>query len=139
MPEVSGIARATAPITAGAGLEEIMLLGRMRTQPDEEPRDVALLFSYRPGSGVGVSVSAPPADPVPPLDAYTEKVRRSRARGSICPYELIPQLTGADGTFTEYDLDEDRWLVPVERAPGQTRRGSSSVASARPRPAIPKA
>jgi acetyl-CoA carboxylase carboxyltransferase component len=123
LAELGAFARATAPLTAGAGLEEIMLLGRLHNQPDQEPRDVALLFSYRPGTGVRVSVTAPPTEPVPPLDAYTQKVRRSRARGAIYPYELIPQLIGVDGSFAEHDLDADGRLVPVERPPGRNTAG----------------
>jgi len=123
LAELGAFARATAPLTAGAGLEEIMLLGRLHNQPDQEPRDVALLFSYRPGTGVRVSVTEPPTEPVPPLDAYTQKVRRSRARGAIYPYELIPQLIGADGSFAEHDLDADGRLVPVERPPGRNTAG----------------
>ncbi len=123
LAELGAFARATAPLTVGAGLEEIMLLGRLHNQPDQEPRDVALLFSYRPGTGVRVSVTEPPTEPVPPLDAYTQKVRRSRARGAIYPYELIPQLIGADGSFAEHDLDADGRLVPVERPPGRNTAG----------------
>jgi acetyl/propionyl-CoA carboxylase alpha subunit/acetyl-CoA carboxylase carboxyltransferase component len=123
LDEMAGFARATAPMTAGAGLEEIMLLGRMRRQPNEEPRDVALVFTYRPGTGIGVSLTDPPTEPLAPLDAYTQKVQRSRARGAIYPYELVPQLTGPDGSFTEYDMDDDGQLVPVDRAPGGNNAG----------------
>jgi acetyl/propionyl-CoA carboxylase alpha subunit/acetyl-CoA carboxylase carboxyltransferase component len=121
--ELGGFGRATAPLTAGAGLEEIMLLGRLEDQPDHEPRDVALLFTYRPGAGVGISVTEPPTEPVAPLDAYTQKVGRSRARGAIYPYELIPQLTRGGGTFTEYDFDSAGRLVPVERPRGRNTAG----------------
>ena len=119
LAELGDFARSTAPLTAGAGLEEIMLLGRLQREPDLGPQDVALLFSYSPRTGVRVSVTEPPTEPLPPLDAYTQKVRRSRARGTVYPYELIPQLTGAGGTFTEYDLDADGRLAPVERPPGR--------------------
>ena len=72
-----------------------------------------------PGPGVNLSVT----EPVPPLDACAEKVRRSRTRGAIYPYELVPQLTGTGGTFTEYDLGAAGQLVPVERAPGRNAAG----------------
>ena len=39
------------------------------------------------------------------------------------PYELVPVLTRAGGTFTEYDLDDDGRLVPVERPFGGHRAG----------------
>ncbi len=121
--ELGEFARATAPLTVGAGLEEIMLLGRMQTEPDQEPRDVALLFSYSPSTGVRVSVTDPPSEPLAPLNSYTQKVRRSRARGTTYPYELVPQISGVGGTFTEYDLDEDGRLAPVERPPGENVAG----------------
>lgn len=121
--ELGAFARMAAPLTAGAGLEEIMLLGRLRDEPDREPRDVALFFSYRPGTGVRVSVTDPPTDPLPPLDAYAQKVQSSRARGTLYPYELLPQLTGAGGTFTEYDLGGDGQLAPVDRPPGCNKAG----------------
>ena len=31
------------------------------------------------------------------------------------PYEVVPALTREGGTFTEYDLDDDGLLVPVDR------------------------
>jgi acetyl/propionyl-CoA carboxylase alpha subunit/acetyl-CoA carboxylase carboxyltransferase component len=123
LEELSGVARATAPMTVGAGLEEIMMLARLQDQPGSAPREVALLFSYRPGAGVGVTVTEPPTEPLAPLDEYTQKVRRSRARGTVYPYEIVSLLTGSGGTFTEHDLDEAGRLVPVDRPPGHNRAG----------------
>ncbi|MEO7351061.1 MAG: carboxyl transferase domain-containing protein, partial [Marmoricola sp.] len=123
LDELRAFARSTAPLTAGAGLEEIMIVGRLQREPDQEPQEVALLFSYSPNTGVRVSVTKPPTEPLPPLNAYTQKVRRSRARGTVYPYELIPQITGADGTFVEHDLDAEGRLEPVERAPGMNTAG----------------
>jgi acetyl/propionyl-CoA carboxylase alpha subunit/acetyl-CoA carboxylase carboxyltransferase component len=123
LEELSGFARATAPLTVGAGLEEIMLLARLQDQPDADPREVALLFSYRPGAGVGVTVTAPPTEPLATLDEYTQKVARSRARGTVYPYEIVPLITGAAGSFVEHDLDETGRLVPVDRSPGHNRAG----------------
>src|ERR1039457_1920950 len=100
-----------------------MLLVRHRSQPDEEPREVAVIFSYRPGAGVGVVVAKPPTEPLAPLDEYTQKVRRSRARGTVYPYEIVPMLTGNGGTFIEHDLDEAGRLVPVDRPRGHNRAG----------------
>ena len=121
--ELETFARATAPLTLGAGLEEIMLLGRMQTDPDQEPRDVALLFSYSPSTGVRVSITEPPSEPLAPLNSYTQKVRRSRARGTTYPYELAGQVSGTGGTFTEHDLDAEGRLVPVDRPPGKNTAG----------------
>ena len=121
LEELSGFARATAPLTAGAELEEIMVMARLRGRPGEEPTRVALVFSYRPGAGVGVTMTEPPTEPLAPLDEYTQNVRRSRARGTVYPYEILPLLTGATGTFTEHDLDDAGRLVPVDRPRGHNR------------------
>jgi acetyl/propionyl-CoA carboxylase alpha subunit/acetyl-CoA carboxylase carboxyltransferase component len=123
LQELSGFARASAPMTAGAGLEEIMMLVRQQSQPDQEPAEVAVVFSYRPGAGVGVVVTKPPTEPLAPLDEYTQKVRRSRARGTVYPYEIVPMLTGSGGTFIEHDLDEGGALVPVDRPRGRNQAG----------------
>jgi len=123
LDELGDFARSTAPLTAGAGLEEIMILGQFQPETGQEPQDVALLFSYAPNTGVRVSVTEPPTEPLAPLNAYTQKVRRSRARGTVYPYELIPQITGTHGTFAEYDLDAEGRLAPVDRAPGKNTAG----------------
>ena len=122
LAEVGGIARAIAPLTAGAGLEEIMILGRVKGESGRDPRYVALHFSNGP-AGVDVTVSDPPTEPLAPLDVYSQKVRRSRARGATYPYELVSQVAGPGGSFTEHDLDDDGRLVPVDRPPGQNRAG----------------
>ena len=121
LQELSDFARATAPLTVGAGLEEIMLLARLRDEQDAEPAEVALLFSYQPGAGVGVTVTAPPTEALATLDEYSQKVRRSRARGAVYPYEVVPLITGSDGTFVEHDLCESGRLAPVDRPPGHNR------------------
>ncbi|MEP7018738.1 MAG: carboxyl transferase domain-containing protein [Actinomycetota bacterium] len=123
LKDLSAFARASAPMTVGAGLEEITMRVRHRTRPDAEPKEVALVFTYRPGAGVGVSVTEPSTEPLAPVDEYTQKVRRARARGTVYPYEIVPMLTGTGGSFTELDLDEAGRLVPVDRPPGQNSAG----------------
>ena len=123
LKELSAFARASAPMTVGAGLEEITMRVRHRTQPDAEPNEVALVFTYRPGAGVGVSVSEPSSEPLAAVDEYTQKVRRARARGTVYPYEIVPMLTGAGGTFTELDLDGAGRLAPVDRPVGRNSAG----------------
>jgi len=123
LDELSAFARTMAPSAAGAGLEEVMVLARLRDEPGAELRDVALIFSNRPGAGVGVTMTEPPTEALAPLDAYTQNVRRSRARGAVYPYEIIRLLIGAAGTFIEHDLDEAGRLVPIDRPPGHNRAG----------------
>ena len=132
LEELSDVARATAPMTVGAGLEEIMMLARLQDQPGAAPRNVALLFSYRPGAGVGVTVTEPPTEPLAPLDEYTQKVRRSRARGTVYPYEIVPLLTGATAPS-----QSTTWTRPVASfrstaRPAATGRGSLPVWSRHP-------
>src|SRR3712207_2871429 len=122
LSEVATFARTAAPLTVGAGLDQIMLLARLQA-PGEEPREVALRFSYRPGTGGQIQLTDRPAEPMRTLDEYTEKVLSSRARGAVYPYELAPMLAGPDGAFVEHDLDDDGRLVPVQRPPGQNRAG----------------
>ena len=72
-------------------------------------------FSYAPGTGIVTNVTEPPTEPLQPLDDYAQKVQRSQARGLVYPYELIPLLTGGDGTFVEYDFNRpanwSRWTA----------------------------
>ena len=91
---------------------------------DAEGRERMLRMSRPPGAGLTLRVTDPPPGPLRELNAYTQNVIRARRRGTVYPYELIPLITrspdpgGADGEFTEYDLDEAGAPVPVDRAPG---------------------
>ena len=82
--------------------------------PGGELRNTAIGFSYQPGVGVTLSVAEPPTEPLPTLDEYAQKALGARRRGTVYPYELVPVLTRAGGTFTEYDLDDHGRLVPVD-------------------------
>jgi len=123
LADLAGFAQLSTPLALGTGLKEIMVLARLREEPDKPLRDVAIKFAYQAGAGVSVTVSDPPTEPLAPLDGYTQKVQRSAARGTLYPYELVPLLTGADGSFTEYDFDEAGNFVPVDRAPGLNTAG----------------
>ncbi len=122
LDELRSFTRTLAPLTTGLGLEEVSIEARVPA-PDGELRHMVLGFSYQAGAGVTLSVAEPPTEPISPLDEYAEKVLRARRRGTVYPYELIPLLTRAGGTFTEHDLDEDGRLVPVERPFGGNAAG----------------
>ncbi|UOY02574.1 ATP-binding protein [Blastococcus sp. PRF04-17] len=122
LAEVANFAQAVAPLTVGAGIDQIMLFARLQ-QPGQPPREVAVRFSARPGTGVQLQVTDRPTEPMRPLDDYTEKVLSSRARGAVYPYELSGLLAGPDGSFVEHDLDDTGRLVPVERPPGLNKAG----------------
>ena len=132
LAELTSLSHAVAPLTGGAGLTETVIEGRVATT-DGEPRSVAVRFTRRPGSGVVATVSEPDSLPLRPLGDYEQKVLQSRQRGTVYPYELLPQLAGRDGSFVEYDLDADPaavagpdaapLLVPVRRPPGRNTAG----------------
>jgi acetyl/propionyl-CoA carboxylase alpha subunit/acetyl-CoA carboxylase carboxyltransferase component len=119
--EWASIVRNLAPRTEGVGLEEVTVQGTVAL-PGEPRQEVRLRLSASTGVGLQVDVTGPPTERLRPMDAYTQKVIRSRRRGSVYPYEMLPLLaragSGAPGEVTEYDLDSSGALVPVDRAPG---------------------
>ena len=121
--ERTALKRTVAPITHGVGLQEVTASGRVVQRPGAEPQAVSAKFQYRPGAGVMTTVSGPPTQRLHPLDDYAQKVLRSRRRGTVYPYELIPLLTHGVGEWVEHDLDAAGQLVPVDRLPGGNRAG----------------
>ncbi|MFW0785888.1 carboxyl transferase domain-containing protein [Gordonia sp. CPCC 206044] len=103
----------------GVGLEEVQLIARQRDQDTGELSKVAVRFSVNATGGFDVIVGEPSDDPIEPVDAYRQKVLRASRRNTVYPYELAGML----GDFAEYDLDETRALVPVERAKGRNTAG----------------
>ncbi len=120
--ELTALKSTISPLTAGVGIEEVVAAGRVK---DDRGRvfPAAVNFRYQPGSGVVAHVGGPPTERLQPLDAYAQKVTRSRRRGTVYPYELAGRISGDGGTFTEYDLDDENALVPVDRAPGSNTAG----------------
>jgi acetyl/propionyl-CoA carboxylase alpha subunit/acetyl-CoA carboxylase carboxyltransferase component len=120
------VVRSFAPRTAALGLEQVLVQFRMTDAGDRDaqPRELMLRMSRPPGAGLTLRITDPPSQPLSELNSYTQKVIRSRRRGAVYPYELIPLIVrspddeGAPGTFTEYDLDEAGAPAPVDRAPG---------------------
>ncbi|MDI3329261.1 MAG: carboxyl transferase domain-containing protein [Micrococcus sp.] len=116
------VARNLRPLTLGVGLEEITLIFRVQDRPGAEPHEKALRYVFEAG-GVTIRVTEPDTEPLQPMDAYTQKVRKARSRGNVYPYEIIPLLTGEAGSFTEHDLDDAGRLVPVDRPYGKNTAG----------------
>jgi acetyl/propionyl-CoA carboxylase alpha subunit/acetyl-CoA carboxylase carboxyltransferase component len=108
--------RATVPQAAQAGIQEVLVQGRLRG-PDGTLRYVVTRLSYDPGESVAVTVEGPPTRPLAPLNDFDQKVLRARRRGNVYPYELIGLLTNSHGTFNELELRGDR-LVPAARSHG---------------------
>ncbi|WP_433567271.1 carboxyl transferase domain-containing protein [Nocardia sp. CA-151230] len=111
------IAGHVQPMTAGAGLEEILLIARQRDPQTGQLEKIAVRVSFEATGGVSVSVDERTDDPVEPLDEYRQKVLRASSRNTVYPYEL----TGLLGDFTEYDLDGQHALVPVDRPKGHNK------------------
>ena len=83
MRDVVEFGRTSAPLTVGAGLQEITVLATVREQPGQPPREVALSFGKAPGAGWSVSVT----DPRPtPSRRWMHTPRRCSAlpRGASC-------------------------------------------------------
>ncbi len=123
--DLTQFARNYAPLSIGAGLEEITVLATLQ-EPGQRARAIALRFTDAAGTGMTVKVTAPPTDPIVPLDDYTQKVQRSAARGLVYPYEIVPLLTGPDGSWTEYDVATPGDLStfgPVDRPKGRNKAG----------------
>ncbi|RMB61349.1 ATP-grasp domain-containing protein [Tessaracoccus antarcticus] len=109
------------PLSDGAGIEEVLCQGRFVRGNRLIP--LAVRFHAQPGAGVTTTITAPPSEPLKPLDDYAGKVLRARRRGLVYPYELTSALAGDGGTLTELDLDADGRLVEVDREPGLNKAG----------------
>ncbi|MGP4025884.1 ATP-binding protein [Actinomadura sp. 3N407] len=113
--ELERIAGRVLPTTVGAGLEEILLIGRQRDRSTGELFKIAVRVTYDAAGGTELTVGEPSDEPVEPLDDYRQKVLRASSRNTVYPYEL----TGILGDFAEYDLDGGNALVPVDRPRGR--------------------
>ncbi len=140
------VARRLAPLTEGLGLEQVVVSGRVSVTGDpSDAREVVLRIGAEVGRGVSVRYTAPPTEPMQPLDDYALKVQQTRRRGLTYPYEMIPMLTGEGGTFVEYDLADNPAgdialdsLEAVDRAPGGNTSGIIVGVVSRPTPLYPE-
>ena len=125
LDQLTALAGRIAPLTAGAGIEELRIEGRLIVDDDTVTPMVAK-FSAQPGSGIVTSIEAPATERLAPLDSYSEKVVRARRRGLVYPYELVSMISGAGGSAgsaVEHDLDDSGRLVPVDRPYGLNKAG----------------
>ncbi|MFC4908221.1 carboxyl transferase domain-containing protein [Actinomadura gamaensis] len=113
--ELEQIFERVLPTAEGAGLEEMLFIGRRRDEETGELRKVAVRIRFDAAGGAELTMGEPPAEPVEPLDDYRQKVLRARSRNTVYPYEL----TGLLGDFVEHDLDGEHRLVPVDRPKGR--------------------
>jgi acetyl/propionyl-CoA carboxylase alpha subunit/acetyl-CoA carboxylase carboxyltransferase component len=116
--ELGMLARRVLPTTAGAGLEEILFIGRQRDRRGELTK-IAVRISFDAAGDTRLIIGAPSTELIEPLDDYRQKVLRASSRGTVYPYELTGQL----GDFVEHDLDDTGALVAVERPKGRNSAG----------------
>ncbi len=121
--DLRAIAQRVVPTTAGAGVEEVLFLGRQRDPQTRQLHPIAVRISYDVTTGVQLEIGEPPSEPIQPLDDYGQKVLLARRRGTVYPYELTDMLAGPGGSFTEYDLDDQGALAPVDRQKGLSKAG----------------
>jgi acetyl/propionyl-CoA carboxylase alpha subunit/acetyl-CoA carboxylase carboxyltransferase component len=122
--ELESLAHRIRPTVSGAGLEEIQFVARLRGSGQAgELTEMSVRVTADAGGRMRLHIAAPPAEPVPPLDDYRQKVLRAARRGNVYPYELTGLLAGPRGRFTEHDLDGSGLLVPVDRPPGRNTAG----------------
>ena len=122
LDQLTALQGKVAPMTAGAGIEEVRIQGAI-AGPNEHTVPICARFSYQPGSGVTFALEPPPTTRVAALDGYAEKVVRARRRGLVYPYELVSMVAGSGGSAVEYDLDGAGRLVPVSRPYGENTAG----------------
>jgi acetyl/propionyl-CoA carboxylase alpha subunit/acetyl-CoA carboxylase carboxyltransferase component len=115
--ELEPLVHRIRPTVSGAGIEEVQFVARLRDGTGELA-EMAVRITGDAARRARLHVGPPPTEPVLPLDGYRQKVLRAARRGTVYPYELTDLLAGADGRFTEYDLDESGVLVPVSRPKG---------------------
>jgi acetyl/propionyl-CoA carboxylase alpha subunit/acetyl-CoA carboxylase carboxyltransferase component len=137
LDQMTALQAEIAPMTAGAGIEEVRVEGSIAGQ-NGHALPICARFSYQPGSGVTFTVEQPPAVRLAPLDSYAEKVVRARRRGLVYPYELVSMVSGNGGDATEYDLDESGRLVAVDRPYGQNSAGMICGVVTTPTPLHPE-
>ncbi|HEU5333840.1 MAG TPA: carboxyl transferase domain-containing protein [Actinocrinis sp.] len=113
--ELDSIAARVLPTTAGAGLEELLLIGRLQDPETGELVKVAMSVAFDAGGGVQLTIGEPSDELIEPLNGYRQKVLRASSRNTVYPYEL----TGRLGEFAEYDLGDAGALVPVDRPKGR--------------------
>jgi acetyl-CoA carboxylase carboxyltransferase component len=130
--ELTPLVHRIRPTVSGSGVEEVQFVARTRVtlpgmpvpasadgDPDGEFMELAVRVSLDAGRAVRLQVGPPLTEPVLPLDDYRQKVLRAARRGAVYPYELTSLLAGAEGSFTEHDLDAAGALVPVDRPKGK--------------------
>jgi acetyl-CoA carboxylase carboxyltransferase component/biotin carboxyl carrier protein len=120
------VARSFAPLASAAGLQKVVLNVRI-PEPGGTLRPAVLHIDGVGGQGVVVRELPMSREPINPVSPYRLKVLRAQRFGAPYPYEIVRMLAPPPGSvtnfppghFSEYDLDEDGQLVPVDREHGR--------------------
>ncbi len=120
------------PFTEGLGLEKVVIITKLVDPQNGGWHERVLHISNPGGQELVLRLDVPNDAPIRTLNEYRQKVVQLRRRGLVYPYELIEMLTPTSestrshlppGDFTEYDLNEDNRLVPVDRPYGKNKSG----------------
>ncbi|MGH0036321.1 MAG: biotin carboxylase N-terminal domain-containing protein [Myxococcota bacterium] len=125
--ELNEVAHRLLPAGEDLGLQKVVARARVPMGDDGELHDTIIQIATPGGREVVLSFRQPAERPISPLSEYDQQVVRLRQRGLLHPFELIQLLTPSTearspfppGDFTEYDLEGDGPLRPVDRAPGR--------------------
>ncbi len=130
--EIEELMRKLWPFTEGLGLEKVVIIAKLAEGQNGEWHERVLHISNPGGQELVMRLDVPHDAPIRTLNDYRQKVVQLRRRGLVYPYEIIEMLTPTSestrsplppGVFTEYDLNEDNHLVPVDRPYGKNRSG----------------
>ncbi|WP_248491269.1 carboxyl transferase domain-containing protein [Tsukamurella sp. PLM1] len=123
--ELQALAAHIEATSVGAGLEEVLLIGRRRDAETGALVKTEVRLSFSPTGRAEMHITEPTddgADVVEPIDGYRQKVLRAASRNTVYPYELTSVL----GDFVEYELAEGDIadvLVPTDRPKGRNTAG----------------
>ena len=80
LDQLTALESRIAPMTAGAGIEELRIEGRL-AGAGGSITPIVVKFRALPGSGIVTTFEEPATERLAPLDGYAEKVVRARRRG----------------------------------------------------------
>jgi acetyl-CoA carboxylase carboxyltransferase component len=119
-------------MTAGLGLEMVLLRVRLTDRDGGSEREVVVRFFNPAGRGVVTQIDPLPAEPLQPLDEGAQRIVSARRRGQVHPAEILkvlaperrtPDSAIPPGEFVEFDLDTDGELGKVDRPRATNRAG----------------
>ncbi|MBV9423503.1 MAG: ATP-grasp domain-containing protein [Solirubrobacterales bacterium] len=121
-----------ARMSAGLGLEMVLIRVRVAAGAQKPGREVVLRFLNPAGRGVVTEIGSLPTRPLQPLDDGAQRIVSARRRGLVHPAEIVRLLAPAratpgssipQGSFVEYDLGADGALEAVSRPPATNTAG----------------